>query len=107
LLEIESFDYCMSVQALIQRPVCVHACDLALLEAKINGMYLYSTFLVNLTTQSAFTLHVTFIYSLTQHATQGFLFSLSTHIHTQMDASVVGNMGCSVLPKDTYLQGHW
>ena len=53
-----------------------------------NGLYLYSTFLVYLTTQSTFTLHSTFSQLLIQHATQYFVLS----IHIPMDASV-GNVG--------------
>ena len=58
----------------------------------VNGLYLYSTFLVFLTTQSAFTLHVTFTHIhtlMTGATTQGATLLIRrkitvTHSHTQL-----------------------
>jgi len=52
----------------------------------INGLYLYTAFLVNLTTQSALTLHVTFAHTLIQHTAHYtvlfFVLIIHTHSYT-------------------------
>ena len=66
----------------------------------VNGLYLYGGFLVLLTTQSA--LHYTHIHPLTQML---IYWHFSTfYIHTHLYNT--GNLGFSVLPKDTFCFSH-
>ena len=62
----------------------------------VKGLYLYSAFLVVLTTQSALTLHATFTYTLIWYVLASAFIYARIHRWTHR----FNNMGFGVLPKD-------